>query len=150
MQNKNTLIVIIVLLLLAGGAYWAYSQDYFGTAPGDEGFIGDEIIEESLSDDDVPSNEPDNIDPASGTELMEASMVRAHVAQQLRVSPDDVMVLAATPQEWPDGCLGLGGAGEMCTQAIVPGFEVVVEVNGEVYTYRTNMEASVIVEDRGL
>ncbi len=148
MDSKNIFFVIVGLLVLTGGAYWAYSQGQIMPQAGGE--VGEEevIFDDENSDEGIEeSNEPDNNAAGGGTELREAAMVRAHAAAEYGVSADEVVVVSAMPAEWPDGCLGLGGPGEMCTQAIVPGFDIVVDISGQAHFYRTNMDASVIVED---
>ena len=47
-------------------------------------------------------------------------------------------ITEAKPQEWSDGCLGLGKPDEICTQAITPGWEVVVTDGLRNWTYRTD------------
>ena len=47
-------------------------------------------------------------------------------------------VLEAEPQKWSDGCLGLGKPDEICTQAITPGWQVVVTDGLRNWTYRTD------------
>lgn len=47
-------------------------------------------------------------------------------------------ILEAQPQQWSDGCLGLGKPDEICTQAIVPGWRVVVTDGLRNWTYRTD------------
>lgn len=58
-----------------------------------------------------------------------------------------VTVISIVDRDWPDGCLGLGGTGMMCTQAIVPGFEVVLEADGKTYTYRTDARGRGAIRD---
>ena len=47
-------------------------------------------------------------------------------------------IIEAQSQEWSDGCLGLGKPDELCTQAIVPGWQVVVTDGLRNWTYRTD------------
>jgi len=47
-------------------------------------------------------------------------------------------ILEAQLQEWSDGCLGLGKADEICTQAITPGYQVIVTDGLSNWTYRTD------------
>jgi hypothetical protein len=49
---------------------------------------------------------------------------------------EDVKVIRAENIIWPDGSMGCGKPGEMYTQAQVPGYWVVLEVNGDSYDYR--------------
>lgn len=47
-------------------------------------------------------------------------------------------ILEVVPQEWSDGCLGLGKPEEICTQVITPGYQVVVTDGLKNWTYRTD------------
>ena len=46
--------------------------------------------------------------------------------------------------EWSDGCLGLAGADERCTQSIISGFKVELLANGKSYFYRTDKTGAVV------
>ena len=46
-------------------------------------------------------------------------------------------IIESRSQQWSDGCLGLG-TDEICTQAIVPGYRVVVTDGINNWTYRTD------------
>jgi hypothetical protein len=45
---------------------------------------------------------------------------------------------------WPDACLGLPAAGEMCAQVETPGYRIVLTAGGKQYTLRTDAAAKVI------
>lgn len=47
-------------------------------------------------------------------------------------------VLEAQPQQWSDGCLGLGKPEEICTQAITSGWRVLVTDGIKNWIYRTD------------
>lgn len=70
--------------------------------------------------------------------------VVTHLAESLGISPDDITVVSTEEVEWPDGCLGIQMEGLMCTQAIVPGFRVILEANGREVEYRTNEDGTQI------
>jgi hypothetical protein len=80
--------------------------------------------------------------PAELTPVEEA--VVAHLAESLGISPDDITVVSTEEVEWPDGCLGIQTEGLMCTQAIVPGFRIILEANGREVEYRTNEDGTQI------
>ncbi|MDH7488998.1 MAG: hypothetical protein QHH80_05770 [Anaerolineae bacterium] len=61
----------------------------------------------------------------------------AAILARHRVGWDQVRVLSWEAVDWPDGCLGIRMEG-MCTEAIVPGYRLVLEIGGEVYEYRTD------------
>jgi hypothetical protein len=71
-------------------------------------------------------------------------VVRQMLMQQLQANFDAVEITSVEAQDWPDGCLGLPAAGEMCAQAVVPGYAVTLTANGQTYVYRTDAEANVI------
>jgi hypothetical protein len=60
----------------------------------------------------------------------------ADAAAGLGVDPSRVKVLSAEARTYGDGSLGCPRPGEMYTQAIVDGYQVIVEVNGTQLYYR--------------
>ena len=56
--------------------------------------------------------------------------------RRLGTPMEDVSVLTAAAETWSDGSLGCPKDGEMYTQALVDGYQVVVEVAGTEYDYR--------------
>lgn len=91
----------------------------------------------------------DNAPPGSIHNLpvpQAVAAVRSLVAKELQISEGLVIVMTVFEKDWPDGCLGLG-KGMMCTQVIVPGYEITVQAQGEERTYRTNSDGSQIVRD---
>jgi hypothetical protein len=57
---------------------------------------------------------------------------------QRGVTSRKLKVVEASPQTWPDGCLGLAQPGELCTQVLVQGWRFVVSDNGKTWVYRTD------------
>lgn len=72
----------------------------------------------------------------------------AAILARHRVGWDQARVLSWEPVDWPDGCLGIRMEGA-CTEAIVPGYRLVVEIAGNVYEYRTDREAGRILMAAG-
>lgn len=72
----------------------------------------------------------------------------AAILARHRVGWDRVRVLRWEPVDWPDGCLGIRMEG-MCTQAVVPGYRLVLEIGGDVYEYRTDRAAGRILMAAG-
>ena len=66
------------------------------------------------------------------------------LAARFEVSVDEIEVVSVEAMEWPDGCLGVGQPDEVCTQAIVPGFEVLLRFGETVVTYRTNETGTLV------
>jgi hypothetical protein len=81
----------------------------------------------------MPTDEED--DPA-GSELREETEAAIADAVETRgVGEDEIEVVSAESVEWPDGAIGCPEDGEMYTQAIVPGYRVVLDVGGEELHY---------------
>ena len=59
-------------------------------------------------------------------------------AAQTGVGPEQVQVVDYEPREWPDGCLGLPGPDEICTQAIVAGWMVRLSLGGNPIVFRVD------------
>ncbi|MEO0455822.1 MAG: hypothetical protein AAF152_04465 [Cyanobacteria bacterium P01_A01_bin.114] len=80
--------------------------------------------------------------PETGAEPAMADEVQAAVlgaiAADQALSPDQLTLQSARAESWPDGCLGLASADELCTQVITPGWEVTVTDGQTVWTYRTD------------
>lgn len=62
--------------------------------------------------------------------------VRAELAALIGSDPSAATIVAAEAVEWPDGSLGCPEPGMMYTQAIVPGYHVVFELDGARYDFR--------------
>ena len=60
----------------------------------------------------------------------------ADAAAGLGVEPSAVKVISAEARTYGDGSLGCPRPGEMYTQAVVDGYQVIVEVNGTQLDYR--------------
>lgn len=63
---------------------------------------------------------------------------RQAAGQRAGIPAERLQVRSATARTWPDGCLGLPNPDELCTQALVEGWEIVLTDNGKTWTYRTD------------
>lgn len=86
----------------------------------------------------------DRIAPEQTPATMAAQAMAAQVAG---VDESEVEVIAAEIRQWPDGCMGLAGADEMCAQAIVDGYRIEVIAGGEVMFFRTDEAGSTIRQE---
>jgi len=131
-MNKNILIGLAALVIIAGG--------YAAIADPTMEWIGQGTPN---SAEDAPSGSIHNLPvPAGVAAAKKAAALEAGVAES------KVLILTAFEREWPNGCLGLAAEGEMCTEAIVPGFEVTLEINGEVSVYRTSEDGTVVRKEK--
>jgi hypothetical protein len=59
-------------------------------------------------------------------------------ADETGVPTDEIEVLVAEPVTWSDGSLGCPRPGQMYTQALVPGYRVVLRAAGEEVAYHAS------------
>ena len=79
--------------------------------------------------------------PAQVLELPEVQAAIKAEAQRTGVDIDDVTVAGYAEVTWRDGSLGCPKPGMMYTQALVPGHQLVLEVNGEYASYHAGKNA---------
>ncbi len=60
----------------------------------------------------------------------------ADLEERLGAPITDVTVVSAEATTWNDGSLGCPVPGQMYTQALVDGYQVILEIDGERYDYR--------------
>lgn len=68
--------------------------------------------------------------------------VLKEASQRTGLSTSDLRISETTKKEWSNGCLGLSSSDEVCTAAIVPGWQVTVTGGRRDLVYRTNESGS--------
>ena len=68
---------------------------------------------------------------------VQTAVIEAAAGQTSRTVAD-LKIVSSQPQNWPDRCLGFAQPGEVCAQALTPGWQVVVTDGLRNWTYRTN------------
>ena len=94
---------------------------------------------------DVPLQTPPNV-PGIPTEIL--NMVRTEAARLAGVSVDEVGVVAATAVTWNDGSLGCPQPDEMYTQALVRGYQIIVQAGDEEFDFRVGEDGDFRVCDQ--
>ena len=69
-----------------------------------------------------------------------ANQVRNDLSRRTDIPPGKLKLVEATPKTWGDGCLGMARQGEMCTQAMVSGWRVVMTDGRQRWVYRTDAQ----------
>ena len=64
--------------------------------------------------------------------------IQNRISETLGVPVDQIQIETVEQRDWPDGCLGLPGEGEACTEVITPGWLVAFSVDGTQYRYRVD------------
>lgn len=116
----------------------------------EEPVIDDPIADEDdPAEDGVPEGDPDEGDPdegeepgsgagdgaAGGSDSREITIATSDVADRAEVDEEDVTFVEFEQVTWSDGALGCPQPDEMYTQALVEGYRLVLEANGERYIY---------------
>ena len=93
---------------------------------------------------------PGNLMPESTNEFIKENL-RTHIlprrveaavlrdaSKRSQISIKDLEIVESTPRTWNNGCLGVSQPDEICTQALVPGWKVVVSDGKQKWIYHTN------------
>jgi hypothetical protein len=80
------------------------------------------------------TNRPNTANQAPAPAVIQS--IRQAVKKQFGIA--QITVVSVTEQNWPDGCLGLPKADEVCTMAIVTGWRVEVSDKLQTWYYRTD------------
>ncbi len=67
-----------------------------------------------------------------------ANAVIRDLSRRQGISASNIEIVQYTPETWNNGCLQLPKSGELCTQALVPGWRVVASDGRKNWTYHTN------------
>lgn len=71
---------------------------------------------------------------------------RADLSQRLSAKVDDIRVTSAQPVEWSDASLGCPKRGVMYIQVITPGYQIVLEMNGQEFDYHADNQRVFLCE----
>jgi hypothetical protein len=64
--------------------------------------------------------------------------LRQSLSKQTGIPAKKLRMVESTQTTWPNGCLGLAKADEMCTQMMVPGWRIVFSNGTQRWAYRTD------------
>lgn len=140
MHGQIYLIIACLSIALAGGATYALVTDGGKI----KATTAAAIVAAQSTVPQPPAREREDIDPPKPTLPAAAEYLRIELAQSLNLSPDEVVVMNAERATWTDSCLGLGGPAESCALMMTEGYRVVLSAGFGRYTYRTNLDGSVI------
>ncbi len=71
-----------------------------------------------------------------------------HASKQSGLPTSALRIVQAKPQTWSDNCLGLADSAALCTQMVVPGWQIAVMSGQQRWIYRTNASGSMIKLER--
>jgi hypothetical protein len=91
----------------------------------------------------MPESEEQSASTESSAELTPAEDAAvAHLSETLGIAADKITVVATEEVEWPDGCLGIRWEGLVCTDAITPGYRIVLDANGRKVEYHSDEDGT--------
>lgn len=67
--------------------------------------------------------------------------LRQALSQRTKLPAAKLKVVEAIAKTWPDGCLGLAKTDEICTEALVVGWRVVMSDGKQRWIYRSDQQA---------
>lgn len=73
-----------------------------------------------------------------GAAQPQVDRVVADLAARLGIAPGEIVVLEVREVEWPDTSLGCPKPGYAYLQVITPGYQVLLQAQGQTYDYRTD------------
>ena len=95
----------------------------------------------------VPASPEEDSSQGEGLPPYAAVAAEKALSESLGVSVEEIDIISHERQEWPDACLGLAAADEMCAQVITPGWRVVLRVGGQEYVFRTDHNGEVVRQE---
>jgi hypothetical protein len=114
-----------------------------GTEKSDSGFDREQELERRLEvrrdqDRKLPAQVPDEPRAPVTGEVPESILSAAQddLARKLDVAVESIEVREAAAVVWNDGSLGCPRPGQVYTQAVEPGYRIILEYEGRQYDYR--------------
>ena len=77
-----------------------------------------------------------------------SNSVLQHASKQSGLPTSALQIVQSQQQTWSDSCLGVNDSGVLCSQMLVPGWQVAVASGQQRWIYRTNASGSVIKRER--
>lgn len=90
----------------------------------------------------TPPMTPNTPEPAA-QELI--SQTKTQLAQKLGIGQEEIFLFNVKAVEWPDASLGCPQTGEAYAQVITPGYQILLEANGQVFSFHTDKTDKVIL-----
>lgn len=121
-------VVALILILFAGLKENTNLKSFFVKVPSTPTPDQGEIIS-------LPNN-------ANITVLVERA--KKDLSEMNSVSPSSITVTKTEKKEWPDSSLGCPRAGQMYSQIVTSGYQIVLESKGKTYDYHSDLKEVVL------
>jgi hypothetical protein len=73
------------------------------------------------------------------------SAAKETLASKIGAAVESIILVEIVQVDWRDGCLEVHEGGMMCTMAIVPGYSIILEADGQQYEVRTDLGGNQVV-----
>lgn len=102
--------------------------------------------EQAMARKALESPAPAAAEPAIGEVPMQVlDDVRGHLAHRIGVTADQIEVVRAVPQTWPDGAMGCAQPGLVYTHQPVEGYWMILRGRGRDYDYRVSRSGTLVL-----
>src|SRR5574338_808152 len=81
--------------------------------------------------------------PVSSPSETMVQMSIDYLHEKFSLAADSVSVNEVTPMTWPDASLGCPKKGVLYIQAVTPGFQILLEADGHLFTFHTDEDSIV-------
>jgi hypothetical protein len=68
------------------------------------------------------------------------------LSKKYNLPVDQIKIISTEAVTWPSGCLGVVIPGVMCTDALVDGFRIIMDANGQQHEFHTNQDGSSVID----
>lgn len=93
----------------------------------------------------IEPSSPETPGPVPEPFFLIEKAAKADLAERLNLEVGSITVYQLDQVDWPDGCLGIAIPDTACTDAIVPGFRLLLDAAGVSYEYRSNLDGSLLL-----
>jgi hypothetical protein len=91
----------------------------------------------------IPTTSPSMIPNPAAQELI--LQAQKQLAQKLGIDIEDIFLFSVEAVEWPDASLGCPQTSLSYAQVVTPGYRILLEANGQVYTFHTDKTDQMIL-----
>jgi len=143
MKMRYCALLILLALLLGGCGFGAKSPTPPADGPAEPGLDESPLpapVESPLTG---PIESPLPAPARPPVAVISAAM--NHLSAELDVATGQITLLSTEPVEWPDASLGCPEPGMMYAQVVTRGYQLVFEVDGELYEVHTDESGETVV-----
>jgi hypothetical protein len=93
----------------------------------------------------APTQMPGTTPTASAFTPAQSAAIQA-ASEKYGIPADQITIISTEAVTWTNGCLGVVIPGVMCTDALVDGYRIILEANGQQFEFHTNQDGTNVVD----